>query len=159
MLITRNAMQTKFKRASLPVLKTEPRLLIRHTRLQVVVLAERVLQTVRALLHVLAPKPTESLRRDVDQTIRAVCWFVTRSLPPHSTTKMSVLDVVDFLGYYLWRVVGDHGAGSRIVTPRCDGLSVVEDRGVGLGKDLLVVLLVFVDDREEFMSTMKCEKG
>lgn len=35
----------------------------------------------------------------------------------------------------------------------------MEDRGVAFGKDLLVVLLVFVNDSEEFMPAMKCEKG
>jgi hypothetical protein len=52
---------------------------------------------------------------------------------------VSVLDVVNLLGHNLWSVVRDHCAGSRIVTPRCDGLRVVEDRGISLGKNLFAL--------------------
>jgi len=86
-------------------LETKPGLLVRHTGLQVIILALRVLQAVLTRLHVLALVATQSLHCDVDQAIRGRCWLVTGKLPPHSTTEGGVLDILDLLARHLRRVV------------------------------------------------------
>lgn len=111
-------------------------LLVRHAGLQVVILAERILEAVLAPLHMLTLVSTQPLNRDVDQAVGAGTWVIAGTLPPHGTTKTSILDVVDLLTRDLRRVVGDHGAGCWVVGPRCDGLRVVEDLGASFGKSL-----------------------
>ena len=127
---------TKFNNPKKNAQTNPSNLLVRHARLQVVILAIRVLEAVLALLHMLALVPTQSLDRDVDQAVAAVPWVVAGALPPHGTTKTRVLDVVDLLTRDLRRVVGDHGAGCWVVGPGCYGLRVVEDLSAGLGESL-----------------------
>ena len=117
--------------------QTKPyHLLVPHTRLEIVILAVRVLKAVLALLHMLGLIPTQSLYRDVDQTVAAGTRVVAGALPPHGTTETGVLDVVDLLTRDLRRVVRDHGAGCWVVGPGCDSLRVVEDLGAGFGESL-----------------------
>jgi hypothetical protein len=116
-------------------------LLIRHARLQVVILAIRILEAVLALLHMLALVASQPLNREVDQAVAAGTRVIAGALPPHGATKTGVLDVVDLLARDLRRVVGDHGAGCWVVGPGRDGLRVVEDLGAGLGERLWILLV------------------
>jgi hypothetical protein len=121
-------------------------LLIRHPRLQIIILTQRVLQTILALLHMPRLIPAQALHGKIDQTLRTVAWMIARQFPPHGTAKAGVLDVLDFLAGDLRVVVRDHGAGGGVIGPGCYCLRVVEDLGVGLGEGLWggKVVLVFV---------------
>jgi hypothetical protein len=125
--------------------KTKPsNLLVRHARLQVIVLAIRILKAVLALLHVLGLVASQPLNREVDQAVGAGTRVIAGALPPHGTAKTGVLDVVDLLARDLRRVVGNHGAGCWVVGPGRDGLRVLEDLGAGLGECLWILLVSVV---------------
>jgi hypothetical protein len=128
-------------------------LLIGHARLQVVILAIRILEAVLALLHMLALVASQPLNREVDQAVAAGTRVIAGALPPHGATKSGVLDVVDLLARDLRRIVGDHGARCWVVGPGRDGLRVVEDLGAGLG-ERLEMLLVGVFGRSILMRVM-----
>jgi hypothetical protein len=116
-----------------------PVLLINHPRLQIIILTQRVLQAILALLHMPRFIPAQALHSKIHQTLRTVTGVVTRQFPPHCTAETGVLDVLDFLARDLRVVVRDHGAGGGVVGPGCYCLRVVEDLGVGLGEGLVVV--------------------
>lgn len=133
-----DVMQTMpmIKPESRPHVAQPPALLVRHARLQVVILTLGVLEAVLALLHVLALIPTKSLDGDVDQAIAAAAWVIARTLPPHGATQADMLDVVDLLACHLWRIVRDHGTRRWVVRPGRDGLRIVKHLGAWLGQGL-----------------------
>jgi hypothetical protein len=79
--------------------------LIRHPRLQIIILTQRVLQTILTLLHMPLLIPSQPRHSKINQALRTITGMIARQFPPHRTAETGVLDIFDFLARDLRVVV------------------------------------------------------
>lgn len=82
---------------------------LRHALPQVLILTGRIRQDI-----ILPLQSSQTTNHSLDQaslTLR----LVRTALPPHPASQTSVMDIPDFEICDFGRVVGDHGAGRRVV--------------------------------------------
>jgi hypothetical protein len=73
----------------------------------------------------------------------SIALLVTRTLPPHTTSKTHLRNDLTLARNNLRRIITNHSALSGIIAPARDEIHVIVHRGTRLGKDFVVVHTCF----------------